>query len=82
MCIYEEELFQFLMMALTTILKIHLQIVAGDQQSKKAATSISNLDSYFITSITTSVVSGSIIGQVMDFDLETESPKRSLAAKT
>ena len=52
--------------------EIHLQIVAGDQQSKKAATSISNLDSYFITSITTSVVSGSIIGQVMDFDLETK----------
>lgn len=52
--------------------EIHLQMVAGEQQSKKAATSISNLDSYFITSITTSVVAGTPGSQVIDFDLETK----------
>lgn len=50
--------------------EVHLQIVAGDQQSKKAATSISNLDVYFITGITSSVVAGSPGSQVVDFDLE------------
>jgi hypothetical protein len=53
-----------------TASEIHLQIVAGDQQSKKAATSVSNLDAYFITQIITSVVSGSPGSQVVDFDLE------------
>jgi hypothetical protein len=50
--------------------EIHLQIEAGDQQSKKAATSISNQDAYFITQIITSVVSGSPGSQVVDFDIE------------
>lgn len=53
-----------------TASEIHLQIVAGDQQSKKAATSISNVDSFFITQIVTSVISGSPGSQVVDFDLE------------
>lgn len=50
--------------------EIHLQILAGDQQSKKAATSISNTDAFFITQIITSVVSGSPSSQAVDFDLE------------
>lgn len=52
--------------------EIHLQILAGDQQSKKAATSISNTDAYFITQIITSVVAGSPSAQAIDFDLETK----------
>jgi hypothetical protein len=50
--------------------EIHIQIVAGDQQSKKAATSISNTDVYFITGLTTSVVAGTPGSQVIDFDVE------------
>ena len=49
---------------------IHAQIVAGDQQTKKAATSISNTDVYFITGITASVVAGTPGSQVIDFDVE------------
>lgn len=55
-----------------TASEVHLQIVAGDQQSKKAATSISNVDTYFITGITTSAVAGTPGSQVMDFDLQTK----------
>ena len=50
--------------------EIHLHITAGEQQSRKAATSISNDDIYFITSITASVVAGTPGSQVMDFDLQ------------
>lgn len=53
--------------------EIHLQIVAGDQQSKKAATSISNVDAWLITGITTSVVAGTPGSQVVDFDLDIKS---------
>jgi hypothetical protein len=50
--------------------EVHIQIVAGQQQSKKAATSISNVDIFFVTSITTSAVAGTPGSQVMDFDLQ------------
>ena len=49
---------------------IHAQIVAGTQQTKKAATSISNVDTFFITEIVTSVLAGTPGSQVIDFDLE------------
>lgn len=52
--------------------EVHLQILAGDQQSKKAATSISNTDAYFITEIVTSVVAGTPQSQMIDFDLESK----------
>ena len=55
-----------------TASEVHMQLVAGDQQSKKAATSISNVDTYFITGITTSAVAGTPGSQVMDFDLQTK----------
>lgn len=53
-----------------TASEIHLQIVAGEQQSKKAATSISSVDAWLITGITTSVVAGTPGSQVVDFDLD------------
>jgi len=56
-----------------TASEIHLQVDAGEQQSKKAATSISNVDAWFITGITTSVVAGTPGSQVVDFDLEIKS---------
>ena len=54
----------------TDLTTVHAQIVAGEQQTQKLATSISNVDAFFITEVVFSVLSGNNLEA--DFTLETK----------